>query len=63
MAEPKKEPKLRMVCEACGSTHVTHDAWAEWDEAQQAWTLGAMYDYAFCHRCQKETHIEEQPLV
>lgn len=62
MAEPKEEPKLRIVCEKCGSTRVTRDAWAEWDEAGQDWVLGAVYDYAFCHRCEAETHIEELPL-
>ena len=63
MASQKEEPKLRMVCDTCGSTLVTRDAWAEWDEDQQDWVLGAIYDYAFCHTCQKDAHIEEQPLV
>lgn len=51
-----------MVCDECGSTHVTRDAWAEWDEDTQDWVLGAVYDHAFCHRCQAETNIEEQAL-
>lgn len=63
MAERKKEPKLRMVCEECGSTHVTRDAWAEWDEDEQDWVLGAAFDYAFCHDCQGDAHIGEQPIA
>ena len=51
-----------MVCEKCGSTLVTRDAWAEWSEDDQDWQLGAVYDYAFCHTCQADTHIEERPL-
>jgi hypothetical protein len=60
MVEQLEEPKLRMTCEECGSTHVTRDAWAEWDEDEQDWVLGAIYDYAFCHTCQSGSHIEEQ---
>ena len=62
MADRKKEPKLQMVCEECGSTHVTRDAWAEWDEDEQDWVLGAVFDYAFCHDCQGDAHIDEQQL-
>ena len=62
MADRKKEPKLRMVCEKCGSTHVTRDAWAEWDEDEQDWVLAAVFDYAFCHDCQRDAHIDEQQL-
>ena len=51
-----------MVCEKCGSTHVTRDAWAEWDEDEQDWVLGAVFDYAFCHDCQRDAHIDEQQL-
>lgn len=59
MAEPKKQARLRMVCGTCGSTLVTRDAWAEWDEDGQDWTLGAIYDYAYCHQCDGETRIRE----
>jgi len=51
-----------MACEECGSTLVTRDAWAEWNLDAQDWELGAIYDYAFCHKCERETHIEEVPL-
>ena len=61
MADRKKEPKLRMVCEKCGSTHVTRDAWAEWDEEAQGWRLGAVFDFAYCHRCQRSARLEKRP--
>ena len=51
-----------MVCEKCRSELVTRDAWAEWDTDAQDWTLGAVYDYAYCHNCQGDTQIEEVPL-
>lgn len=62
MADDREEPKLRMICEECGSSLVTRDAWAEWNEETQDWQLGAIYDFAFCHDCGGETHIEEKPL-
>jgi hypothetical protein len=55
-------PRLRMVCGKCRSDEVTRDAWAEWNLEAQSWGLGALFDYAFCHRCQASTRIEECPL-
>jgi len=52
---------VRMVCNTCGSELVTRDAWAEWDVGQQDWSLGAVYDYAYCHACDGETRIDEVP--
>lgn len=54
--------RMQMVCGTCGSKVVTRDAWAEWDAEAQDWTLGAVYDYAFCHACARDTHIEERPI-
>jgi RNase P subunit RPR2 len=54
--------RFRMICRHCGSKLVTRDAWAEWDEDQQAWVLRAVYDHAYCHKCDEETRIEELPL-
>ena len=54
--------RVQMVCGTCGSKVVTRDAWAEWDAEAQDWTLGAVYDYAFCHACERSTHIEERPI-
>jgi len=51
------------VCEICLGNTVTRDAWAEWDADEQNWVLGAVYDYAFCHDCQEETHLVEVELA
>ncbi len=51
-----------MVCETCRSEDVTRDAWAAWDAEQQDWVLGAVFDYAYCHKCQGDAHIEEVPV-
>lgn len=53
---------VRMVCETCGSDNVMHDAWAVWNVAAQEWELGAVFDYAHCDKCEKETHINEVPI-
>ena len=62
MTEPKEEPKVRMVCETCGSEDVSRDAWGDWDVEAQDWVLRTVFDYAHCHACDGETHIEERPL-
>ena len=54
---------LAMVCRTCGSRHVSRDAWADWDSANQEWVLGAVFDYAHCHDCDGETNLEEVPLA
>jgi hypothetical protein len=63
MSEPAKAPRIQILCGTCGSTVVTRDAWAEWDVGAQRWTLGAVYDYAYCHKCDGETRLVEAPLV
>jgi hypothetical protein len=63
MLRRKKDAKVQMVCGTCGSKLVTRDAWAEWDEDEQDWVLGAAYDYSFCHFCEGETRIQELPLA
>jgi hypothetical protein len=55
--------RVTYVCETCGGKTVTRDAWAEWDEEQQDWVLGAAFDYAFCHDCEEETNLEEVELA
>jgi hypothetical protein len=52
------EKPIRMVCHECGCEEVTRDAWAEWDAGAQEWVLGAVFDYAYCHKCDHSTHIE-----
>lgn len=63
MAERGGGANVRMVCGGCGSSHITRDAWAEWDEEEQDWVLGAVFAFAFCHGCQRRARIEERPLV
>ncbi len=63
MEAHKKEPKVRMICEECGSENVMHDAWAVWDVDAQEWSLGAVFDYMHCDTCEGETHIVEVPLI
>ena len=53
---------VEYVCSLCGGNSVTRDAWAEWDLEEQDWVLGTVYDYAFCHDCQKETRLKEVSL-
>jgi hypothetical protein len=62
MATGREEPKVRMVCEDCGSEEVSRDAWADWNVKTQDWELGAVFDYAYCHRCQGDARIEKGPL-
>jgi len=54
--------RIDYVCNMCGGTTVTRDAWAEWDAGEQEWGLGAAYDYAFCHDCEQETNLVEVDL-
>jgi hypothetical protein len=62
MAERGDKSKRRMVCAACGSEEVTREAWAEWDVEAQDWRLGAVFDHAWCHRCQRSARIGEVPV-
>jgi hypothetical protein len=50
------------ICNMCGGNSVTRDAWAAWDVERQDWALGAVFDDAFCHDCEKETRLEEVEL-
>ena len=61
MTEPDK--RIAVVCKHCASDRVTRDAWAAWDVASQGWTLGAAYDYAYCHRCETETRLIDVELA
>lgn len=60
MNEPNK--RCTYVCQNCGSNRVTRDAWAEWDVEMQQWSLGSIYDQAFCHRCEVDTRLVEVEL-
>lgn len=54
--------RLQILCNQCGGSKVTRDAWAEWSVENQDWQLGAVYDYAFCHDCEGETRLVEVEL-
>jgi hypothetical protein len=54
--------RYAMVCNVCGSDEVSRDAWADWDVTNQEWALGAVFDYAHCHKCDGETRLIEVEL-
>ena len=54
--------QICFICEKCGSKLVTRDAWAEWDQSNQQWVLGAAFDYTYCHDCKVETNLLEVVL-
>lgn len=45
------------TCRTCGSIRVLRDAWAVWDAVLGEWTLGEVFDNAFCPDCDHETRI------
>lgn len=53
---------VRMVCSHCGGSDVVRDAWAEWDEEAQEWSLGTIFDHAHCNDCDGKTRLEEKPI-
>ena len=61
-APPSPRRPVDYICNICGGNTVTRDAWAEWDADAQDWTLGAVYDQAFCHDCEEETNLVEVDL-
>lgn len=54
LRETTSMPTIRMTCPECGSTHITKDAMAEWDETMQQWVLCAVYDCETCQDCEAE---------
>ena len=54
--------KVKYVCYDCRSEEVSIDAYAEWDKEAQRWVLGDMYDYTYCHECEGETVLDEEPI-
>ena len=53
---------IAIICGTCGSDEISRDAWANWDVRTQQWVLGAVFDYAHCHRCDGETRLVEVEL-
>ncbi len=37
--------KVIYICQVCGNKSATLDAWAEWEESAQEWTLGAAFGW------------------
>jgi hypothetical protein len=62
MPEPRKAPRIQIVCGTCGSTDVSRDAWGDWDVRTQRWELRCVFDYAHCHDCDGETRLVEVEL-
>lgn len=63
--EPTEPPKIRIICETCGSENVHRDAWACWDVETQDWVLeeGGVMDDAYCGECDGPTSLVEQPVA
>jgi hypothetical protein len=61
MPDPDKRISIR--CGTCGSSHVSRDAWADWDARMQQWVLGAVFDYGPCHDCDGESRLVEVTLA
>lgn len=51
------------VCAHCGTDQVYLDASAVYDPVRDVWVLGAVFDQAFCERCDKETTLIERELT
>ena len=56
--------RYRQVCATCGSEDVLADAFAEWDFANQCWTVQSIMDKGhYCLACDGECRIEERELT
>ena len=53
-APAKPQYRIRMRCPDCGSEAICKDAWAAWDETNQRWELGGVYDHETCIGCERE---------
>jgi predicted RNA-binding Zn-ribbon protein involved in translation (DUF1610 family) len=57
---PNDAPKIKMVCEHCGSDDVGRDANARWDERLQDWVLSGVHDTFWCNACgADDIHVAE----
>jgi len=55
--------RYAMVCKQCGSDEVSREARADWNAKKQEWMVGAVFDYAHCHKCDCETSLIEFELA
>ncbi len=42
------------TCKYCGSSDVRADAWAEWNDEKQEWTLADTYENFWCEACESD---------
>lgn len=54
--------RVTIVCSHCGGADVMRDAWAVWNDDEQAWELGHVFDAGHCEDCEGEASLEERPL-
>jgi Protein of unknown function (DUF3768) len=50
------------TCKACGSEHVSKDAWACWNPATGLWELETTFDHEYCHLCEGDTSFVWQQV-
>lgn len=56
-------PRVRKVCEECGSDDVSADAFARWNVHAQEWQVSAIMDKGHaCENCGGECRIKDAPL-
>lgn len=58
LTQNNRPPKTTPHCSNCGSTSVLIDAWAEWDDEAQEWSIQDVFNSIFCQDCDGETSIE-----
>lgn len=67
--EPEQKPSSQKpVCSACGSDEILCDAYAEWDQNLQEWTLQNTFEQTVCNGvcggvCGGECSIEWVPCA
>lgn len=55
--------KVKKVCKHCGSSDVSKDAYAVWDEDKQEWVLDIFHDSnGYCEECNGETTIVDKEI-
>jgi predicted Zn-ribbon and HTH transcriptional regulator len=47
-------PPVRFLCPQCKADAVLRDAFAEWDEETQEWSLSSVFDSFSCNSCGAE---------
>lgn len=52
--------KVAICCSFCQSVDVRRDAFAEWDQFEQVWILGAVFDQGYCETCDGEARLVER---